>query len=365
MPPDDSQATNDNQVHDGYDLEIGILARLREWIDVLPWLRLIRILRVVGSPPLIGIVALTFAVWKIGIMLMTLNEIVPHASTPEAATATGQQTALFTAYIANLNPASVFSANPEISWWKTLMGICWSVFIWTPVAILLSRQGGLLAAGRPLMPLSAAVSLALSRTFAGWLAAAVPLGCISVLAVLIMLIGWFSGLVGDISWFNSIMAVLTILFAIPCGVLAFGANVAIPLSWGALGNERDPDAMDSLSRGYEYLFRRPLQLGLYLLVAAVIMSVVAVLSGEISEAAIEINGRLLKFCGATDGMITKSIALLKHLPVIALLTATWSLLGGVYLLLRYDTGGQEVEDLWQADVPSDPPLPNIPSQSAE
>ncbi len=363
MTAEDSPATNDAQVHDGYDLETGLLARMREWTDILPWLRLVRILRVVGSPPLMGLVALTFAIWKMVIDLSTEGEISLHAFPADAASTMGQQGVLFATYIENLNPASVFSGNPEIVWWETLLGICWSVFIWTPVAILLSRQGGLLAAGRPLMPLPAVISLALSRTFAGWLAAVVPLGCVSVFAILIMLIGWFSGLVGDITWLNSILALVTILFAIPCGVLAFGANIAIPLSWGALANERDPDAMDSLSRGYEYLFRRPLQLALYLLVAAVIMGVVVVLAAGVTEAAIQISGRLLRFSGAADSMTNNSIACLSYLPIVVILTATWSLLGGVYLLLRYDTGGQEVEDLWQADVRPEPPLPSIPGQS--
>ena len=360
MTSDDSPAKTENQVHDGYDLETGLLARLREWIDVLPWLRLIRILRVVGSPPLIGLVALTFAVWKIGITLMGLDALGPYD--PEVASTAGQHSVRFTAYLQHLNPTSVFSDNLEIVWWKNLLGTCWSVLVWTPIAILLTRQGGLLTAGRPLMPLSNAISLALSRMFAGWLAAVVPLGCISVFAVLIMLIGWFSGIVGDITWLNFLLAAGTLLFAIPCGVLAFGANVAIPLSWGALGNERDPDAMDSLSRGYEYLFRRPLHVVLYLLIAALMAGLVTILAIGITTAAIQINLRILAFSGAADGMLETSTDLLSYLPVVVFLTAAWSLLGGVYLLLRYDTGGQEVEDLWQADILPEPPLPSIPEQ---
>jgi hypothetical protein len=38
-------------------------------------------------------------------------------------------------------------------------------------------------------------------------------------------------------------------------------------------------------------------------------------------------------------------------------------LGGAYLLLRHDTGGQEIEDLWRP--PSTPPaeLPELPEQA--
>ncbi|HBV65743.1 MAG TPA: hypothetical protein DEF45_22295 [Rhodopirellula sp.] len=363
MPPEDSSATNETQMHGGYDLETGLLARLREWTDVFPWLRLIRILRVVGSPPLLGLVGLTLIVWKIGITLLVLEQATPEV--PEIASTANQQFNFFAAFIGQLNPASAFGGDPETVWWKTLLGIGWSVFVWTPVVLLLSRQGGLLTAGRPLLPLSAALSLAMSRTLAGWLAALVPLGCVSVFAVLIMMIGWISGFVGDITWLNSLLAGATLLLAIPCGLLAFGANAAIPLSWAALANERDPDAMDSLSRGYEYIFRRPLHLVAYLLVSAIIASVISILAVGITKTAIQINSQVLNFAHATDGLAVTSSNFLDHVPVVVLLTAIWSLLGGVYLLLRYDAGGQEVEDLWQADPRPKPPLPNIPSQSID
>ena len=146
MTPEDSSATNETQMHDGYNLEAGFLTRLREWPDIFPWLRLIRILRVVGSPPLFGLVALTLVVWKIGITLLALEQATPEV--PAIASTANQQFNFFTAFIGQLNPASVFDSEPEIVWWKTLLGIGWSVFIWTPVVLLLTRQGGLLTAGR-------------------------------------------------------------------------------------------------------------------------------------------------------------------------------------------------------------------------
>ena len=179
-----------------------------------------------------------------------------------------------------------------------------------------------------------------------------------------MLLGWLANLLGDVSWINSILAVVTVAIAIPCGILAFGANAAIPLSWAALANERDPDALDSLSRGYEYVFRRPLQLVLYLTISLVIVGVAVLLAIGVSEAAIQICSRLLGFCGTPENMIAATVNLLSHLPVVVLLTSMWSLLGGIYLLLRYDAGGQEVEDLWQPEPTPPPPLPSLPGQQS-
>ena len=65
MNPDNSDSSRE-EVHRGHDLEAGLLARVREWTDVFPWLRLGRTLRVAGSPPLVFLMATTFAVWCLG-----------------------------------------------------------------------------------------------------------------------------------------------------------------------------------------------------------------------------------------------------------------------------------------------------------
>ena len=363
MTSNDSPATDNDQVHAGYDLETGLLAQMREWIDIFPCLRLARITRAMGSPPLLGLVALTFAVWKIGIVFMMPEDVSAYYS--EVATTAGQQSAFLTDHLQNLNPTTIFHENSTMTWWRTSLGICWSVMIWAPMAILLSRQGGLLAAGRPMMPLSSAIHLALSRTLAGWLTAVIPLGLTTVIASGILCAGWLSGVAGSITWINSMLAAITLLLAIPCGLLAFGANIAIPLSWAALANERDPDTMDSLSRGYEYLLRRPLHLALYVLLAVGITVVIAILATGITTAAIQISCQILAFSGATDAMIETSKNVLANLPIVVLFTAAGSLLGGVYLLLRFDAGGQEVEDLWEVKIHPEPPLPSLSDDSPD
>ena len=357
----DNSPSTEEQVHRGYDPESGLLTRLREWTDVFPWLRLGRTLRVAGSPPLIFLVAVTLTIWKIGIWLLPFPEAIPHVHLADAGWNTLEPAAI-ASHVQGLNPTSVFNGNEEFIWWKTLLVILWSVLVWTPTVIVLTRQGGLLTAGRPLMSIRSVITLGLTRMWPGWMAALVPLGCVSALSLLILTIGWIASLIGDVSWINTIFSIATVAIAIPCGILAFGANAAIPLSWAALGNERDPDALDCLSRGYEYLFRRPLQLVLYLTVSLVIVGVVVLLAIGVTEAATHVCNRVLGLCEAPENMIATTGKLLSHLPVVVLLTAMWGLVGGVYLLLRYDAGGQEVEDLWQPEPTPVPPLPSIPGQ---
>ena len=47
-------------------LKRGFSARVREWNDVFPWLRLGRTLRIAASPPLVLLMAVVFSIWWFG-----------------------------------------------------------------------------------------------------------------------------------------------------------------------------------------------------------------------------------------------------------------------------------------------------------
>jgi hypothetical protein len=236
----------------------------------------------------------------------------------------------------------------------------WTLLVWTPAAMLLARQGALLTAGRSMVGLKPGISHVIGRTPAAWLAAIVPLACVFAIGMLIIILGWVSRVVDGIQVFEFMLALVVALIAIPCGVLAFGANVAVPLSWAALVNESDPDTLDSLSRGYEYLFRRPLRLVTYVAVSLAILFVVGFLASAVAWAASSVAASMLNLAGSSINVTRMVIGILRHLPAVIVLTVMWSLVGGVYLLLRYDAGGQEVEDLWQPTPPAKPSFPKLP-----
>ena len=84
MNSDDPEARRE-QVHRGHNLETGLLGRVREWTDIVPWLRLGRTLRVAGSPPLVLLTAVTFAFWWLGQRLIFgevsyITVLLPHRS---------------------------------------------------------------------------------------------------------------------------------------------------------------------------------------------------------------------------------------------------------------------------------------------
>ena len=369
MNPDDSHADRE-QVHRGHDLETGLLARVREWTDAFPWIRLGRTLRVAGSPPLVLLIAITFTLWWLGQRMIfgdfSYNPILLPADDDASHLSEVPQRSmvLLASYFHGLIPISIFDLGTGSVRWDRLLGMLWALLVWTPAAMLLARQGALLTAGRNMVGLKPGIAHVIRRTPAAWLAAIVPLACVFAIGILIIVLAWTSRIIDGIPVLEFMLAVVVALIAIPCGILAFGANVAVPLSWAALVNERDPDTLDSLSRGYEYLFRRPLRLVMYVAVSLAILFVVGVLASAVAWAASAVAASMLILGGSSVNVPHMAIAILRHLPAVVVLTLTWSLVGGVYMLLRYDAGGQEVEDIWQPAPPAKPSFPKLPEANA-
>ncbi|MGI9472748.1 MAG: hypothetical protein ACR2NZ_14515 [Rubripirellula sp.] len=359
MNIDDDQAKN-KKPHRGHDLESGLLSRFREWVDVLPWIRLGRTMRAVASPPLLLMVAATFFVWRVGeSQILGIGPI--ESFLTDDMLSLRNDSARLARFIHQTNATSVYDLGVGVSWWQVILGLSWTVVVWAPAGILLTRQGGCLTAGRPMMSFQTGLALAVRRSPAAWLSSFVPLACVFAMTLLIAAFGWMSRWLPDVRAIEAVFALLSALIAIPCGILAFGANVAVPLSWSAIANEEQPDTLDSLSRGYEYLFRRPLQLVGYVVVALFILWVVRLLASGVAIAAIAVATNTLMFCNSPMPVVEMVSVMLAHLPAVALLTSLWSLIGGIYLLLRYDAGGQEVEDLWLPDPVPSTPLPQVPT----
>ncbi|MEM8667146.1 MAG: hypothetical protein AAGG48_06500 [Planctomycetota bacterium] len=329
---DHSRLTQREDAHQGHDLESGMLERVREWVDLFPCLRLIRILRLAASPTMLSLTAITFAVWVIGLGLLfelSLSE-----------------------------PARIPFVLIQI---RSVWGVIWTILLWSPTAIWLTRQGGLLAAGRDMAGLQAGWRIAFQRSWRGWSTATMPLLAAFLLAAPIYAIGLIARAGESMAAVEWVAGVLAALLAIPSGLLAFGGLIAIPLSWAALGNEQDADPLNALSRGYEAFFRRPIHLAFYLLIALLIGSVIWWIGRGMATAASLAATIYLEWSGCPQNVISTTNLTLTAVPAVMLTTLGWGFVGGIYLLLRYDTGGQEVEDLWEPTGEPSPPLPELPT----
>ena len=346
--------------HTGYDFESGVLERVREWVDVFPWIRLGRTLRIAGSPPMLMLVAFGLAIWSFGMNLLgPANLVEPSISSEGIPFYQGPE------YLADLFFVSIISrwgspfAVSDLL--NQLVRFGWTMLVWLPVALFLLRQGALLTSARPLMGFMPTIRLSLDRSPKSALLSIVPMLCIAVIAASIVVAGWISRIA---NFLDPATSLIVALVAIPCGVLAFGAYVAVPIGWAAMINEERPDPLDSLSRGYEYLYRRPLSCVLYAMVSAIILSVAVLLALGVSIAGQQVVGMALGVAGSSESVETSAIGILQALPQVVGIAMFWGLIGGSYLLLRKDAGGQEVEDIWRPPSPSLVPLPELKTQSS-
>ncbi len=339
----DETQSNASKKTAGRSLEDGLFERVREWTDVFPWLRLVRVLRLAGSPPHLFLTAVFVGVW----LAVLSNQL--------GLTTTGNLT-LFSF------PLSVFYLGGDISWWQRLFATAWTILVLAPICLILTRQGAMLTAGRSMEGLSSILQHALKRTPRAWIAALVPVLCSAVIALPILVLGWLSNLLGEVAAIQWLIVICVLPFAIFCGLLLFGALPAVPLSWAAIANEKNPDPLDSLSRGYEYFLRRPLHLAGYLLVAMLPCYVINYIAEGIMLAGMGASNAMLGVSGSSISLIQKMDWALIWIPAVIGVTLGGGLLGGIYLLLRYDAGGQEVEDIWVPPLQTEPPLPSLPKK---
>ena len=354
-----SQSSDETQEHSGYGLETGVLSRAREWVDVLPWIRLVRALRIAASPLHLLLVGVTIFLWLIVCQwIVGKSFVLPSVGYVESGS--HQDVLRELVCFSDLrNLVSVFAIDETTpSMPKTIGTIFWSIIIWMPSILLLNRQGALLTAGREMMGFRDGVEFAVRRTPIALLLASIPLLCVGVFAGLIFCVGYVSKVLGLLE----VPGYFVALLSIPCGILAYGAVFAVPLGTAAIAVEEDPDALDSLSRGYEYLYRRPLHTVFYVGIGFALLVLVSWLSSRIRTAAIEVSDRMLDLSGAADSVKQASQSVLDAGPPIVVLAMLAAATGGVYLLLRRDAGGQEVEDIWQPPAIPVEPLPELPQR---
>jgi len=329
----------------GYDLESGFLYRVRQWRDAMPVLALVPALRVAGSPTYVG--------WGWLVVL-----------------AGGWLNAQFW----NFSFADLLAADETGNWalskslgaWQQWLAIVAIVLIAILPAMIVSRAGACYAAGR-FQSFSQHACIAFGHVRQSLVSLILTLGIVIGLASVIAiggLVGRWRGSVGSI--LAEGVGVLLIPVAILAGLIAAGAVVAVPLALTAMVIEKQSDALDSLSRGYEYLYRRPIHLLFFSLVSLVLLAIAWVMATAVSAAAILIGEMALRIGSGAEAP-KLWVLILARLPLAVTLTAGWGQIGAIYLLLRQAANDQEIEDIAVSEVdlrPADMPTLRTSSDSS-
>jgi hypothetical protein len=240
-------------------------------------------------------------------------------------------------------------------WW-------WLALVWSIPAGWIMRQTALDVAGRNRQP-SRACAITVARRIPIMLTAPfialLLVGCLFVLA-------WGLSWLGQSSPGLSTVSDIASSFLTPLwlagGLLAISVLLAWPLMWAAAVLEQDADPFDILSRGFEYLWRRPVHAVFYALVAWVFSIIFQQAVGGACGAAQHLVSNAALLAGGLPSLSAQ--ALLSSLAVAFSINYFWAAMAVIYLLLRRDTNHVELDAVWEPPVVQGGTLPSLPSGSA-
>ncbi|QEG41120.1 hypothetical protein [Roseimaritima ulvae] len=250
----------------------------------------------------------------------------------------------------SLSPAATLAwsvDNPQV--WNALLKQLIIYLLWlVPIGLVL-RASITSCAERRDTSLKACLRLLRSRAVAMVSVLLIPLLAVLFAAAAYWLIGFLARLAPVIA---DVLMLVCVPFLIAAGVLAVGSLFAVPLAWASLLTETDCDPFDALSRGYEYTLRRLIPLAIYVLAAWGIHWVAFRLVEAICIGGWNIAERLVRMSADGQELPGISEAFVLHLPDVFSVVLFWSLVGGIYLLLRRDANDQEIEDIQENLLPS-------------
>ncbi len=268
------------------------------------------------------------------------------------------------------------------NWFGFLVAGLWTIAVWALFGGAIARIAGLyLARGETVGPLDALrTAAAKSLSTAG--APAFCLLVIGLLGAMLAVAGFFIrlnllALLVGLVWF------LIILGGLAIALVAIGLMLGWPFMWSTIAVERT-DAFDGISRGYAYVFQRPLHLIFYLIVTCALgllaQAAVSVLADAslkatnwaVSGGAGDVRLKTLldpptttegeSSLGVIDRTASKAI---RFWTLGVLWTAAafpmaylWPAATGVYLLLRRSIDSTEMTE---ASVDESPPQRGLPA----
>lgn len=298
-----------NEQFSGHELETGLLQRVRAWRDVFPLIGLVPALRVCGSP-------LYMTLW----LAITAVVTWPLASDIES---------IVLDDVASTHPLWFLAA----------------FLIASLPATMTMRAGALYAAGRDDESIIANIKWVASRLLTLLFVFILPSVCVLGLSVPLAALGLIDRLPGVGENVSELLSVLALPLVILIGLVAAGSVIAVPIGWAAVSIEKRNDAFDALSRGYEYLYRRPVQTMIYLFVCGLLTVLVSSITYCVAWAGELVASQVHWLASGGNALPTLMQRLLMLFPAAAALCTFFSTFGAMYLLLRNDANQQEVEDV--------------------
>ncbi len=383
------------------------------WLDVFPWLRLLKCPRLSLT---LSLVVLGFLGW-LGMtagwrflaycwsgstekMVQDGVEALQRWPWENAANQYGSLAIKLPSYdtIANssaqlVETATIFSMpalalfNKELSF----SGFCfyllctiWAILVWSIFGAAITRIAALALTREHKLGLRGGLSFGLLHwpSFAG--GPALPLAACLFLAVPLLILGWITQLDAG-AFFVSIIWPLALVVGGLIALLALGLFLGWPLMWPTISTEAT-DAFDGLSRAYSYTLHRPLRYFGYVLFAGIlgalllcIVAFVVTLIKEMTLWGFSMGtglSRLLELdspaISAEQGAIFRGAQhlfafwnrLLMLIPLAVTASYFWTAMTQIYLLLRCDEDGAELDEVFLPAQDKEFGLPPLKTDAA-
>ncbi len=252
------------------------------------------------------------------------------------------------------------------------MGLCglWSLAIWAFFGAVITRTAAVRLAVDEQIGLGAALRFARSK----WISyVGGPLFLMTVIlaaAFLIWTASWITRLGGVGVWFMAVFWPLALLLGLGMMVLMLGLLFGWPLMWSTISTE-GRDTFDALQRAFDYVRRRPLHYLFYASVAAALGGLGWLLVKNVAAGVVGMSYWAAAWVAGWDvvagnGLIHFWCVCIKLLAVGYIYGYFWTASVAVYLLLRHDADGTEMDEVFLDDDADEQAfgLPSITTDAA-
>lgn len=258
------------------------------------------------------------------------------------------------------------------------IGLLWNLAVWAFFGAIIVRTAVMRFGRGERLGLVEAAQFAKRRYFAFLGAPLFPLLGLVFIALcsapvgLLLRVEWGA-------WLAALLWIFVLIGALLAAVVFVGLLLGWPLMWGALATEEMGDVFEATQRSYSYTFGRPLQYGLYVLLAIVIGSVTSVFIQWLAELVVyfafwnvsgaagqEALDAITKPTGPsfTTNLILGLSQFVLLLPAAFRHAYFWTAAGVIYLLVRRHSDQIDFDTVFVEDQPVRYALPPLTTDAA-
>lgn len=366
--------------------------RLREiaWLEIFPWLRLVGTLRIALRVrtlllATLGLVLTLWGWWLLAKAFGGSDDVAPLVSAYTSCVWTGDPAGVSGIFIpSDVAPGPHLAHFPALpfrdAWWKLsapvrqmfssgvtyvsfaflLVCMLWGIAVWSLFGGAIARTAALAIGREETLPMREALRFAGGKWLSSCGAPLLPLlavlfvGLPMIVAGLLLRTDVGAAALG-VAW--PLMLVGGLLIT----VMLLGLFFGWPLMFAAVNTENS-DSFDAISRAYSYVNQRPLQYLWYAIVATGLSWLGALLADNFADAVIRLtawmaswgsgNGRMFELTLAPGSELFAAKAIwfwngaLRLVALSFVFSHFWVASTAIYLLLRRDTDGAELDEMY-------------------